>query len=296
MALIQTQPDNQLIPNVVRWLMSARKKDAWETTQETAWSVMALTDWMKYTGELKANYTYGVTLNDKALASDTKVTRDTIQQPTTLFLSVGELLAGEMNRLTFQRTGGDGVMYYTTELLTYAPIEQIRSMNRGISITRSYSLVNDKEHKPITEAHVGDTIRVNLTIIAPESLYYVVINDPIPAGSEAIDPQLPTSPNIGEPPALKFDDPLSQGWGYWWFSKTELRDEKVTMYASFLPKGTYQYTYTIRAGLEGQYRVIPSTGEEFYNPVVYGRADGLLFTILPAEDQQTQPKKQTAVF
>ncbi len=45
-ALIQTDPQNQLLPNVVRYLVSQRTVDAWETTQETAWAVMALTDWM----------------------------------------------------------------------------------------------------------------------------------------------------------------------------------------------------------------------------------------------------------
>ena len=49
-----------MIPNVVRWLMVARKADDWETTQETAWSVMALTDWMVVTGELHPDYTFAV--------------------------------------------------------------------------------------------------------------------------------------------------------------------------------------------------------------------------------------------
>ncbi len=280
-ALVETQPTNQLIPNVVRWLMSARKADAWETTQETAWSVMALTDWMQYTGELKANYAYGVRLNDKALASDQKVTRDNLKDTLNLYVPVKDLLSDQINKLDFERTGGEGTMYYTANLTTFVPIEQIRSVTHGVSLTRSYSLVNDKDHKPITEVHVGDTVRVTLTIIAPNDLHYIVINDPIPAGSEAIDPKLPTSPNIGEMPSLKLDDPLSQGWGWWWFSKTELRDDRVVLYASYLPRGTYQYTYTVYAGLAGEYRVIPSTGQEFYNPVVYGRGDGTLFTILP---------------
>ena len=38
MAMVQIDPTNQLIPNVVRWLMVARNADSWETTQETAWA------------------------------------------------------------------------------------------------------------------------------------------------------------------------------------------------------------------------------------------------------------------
>ncbi|MCP4594052.1 MAG: alpha-2-macroglobulin, partial [bacterium] len=43
-ALARLDPDNALIPNVVRWLMVARRDGIWETTQETAWSIIALTD------------------------------------------------------------------------------------------------------------------------------------------------------------------------------------------------------------------------------------------------------------
>ena len=51
-ALARLDKNNQLAPNVVRWLMVARKGGYWETTQETAWALIALTDWMKATGEL----------------------------------------------------------------------------------------------------------------------------------------------------------------------------------------------------------------------------------------------------
>lgn len=48
--------------------MVAREGDHWATTQETAWSVMALTDWMVATGELQANYEYSVALNGEGWA------------------------------------------------------------------------------------------------------------------------------------------------------------------------------------------------------------------------------------
>ena len=50
-ALARVDPENNLIPNVVRWLMVARRDGIWETTYETAWALMALTDWMRVTRE-----------------------------------------------------------------------------------------------------------------------------------------------------------------------------------------------------------------------------------------------------
>ena len=55
------------------------------------------------------------------------------------------------------------------------------------------------------------------------------------------------------------------------------------MSSTYLPAGTYEYVYTIRAGLAGEYNVIPATGSEAYFPEVYGRSAGMLFTIEPEE-------------
>ncbi len=47
--------------------MSARKAESWETTQENAWAIMALTDWMAATGELEGDYNWQVKLNGESL-------------------------------------------------------------------------------------------------------------------------------------------------------------------------------------------------------------------------------------
>jgi uncharacterized protein YfaS (alpha-2-macroglobulin family) len=130
---------------------------------------------------------------------------------------------------------------------------------------------------------VGDVIQVRLTVIAPDDLHYVVIEDPIPAGAEAINPNLEISQQIGTAPGLDPSDPLSRGWGWWWFSNIEFHDEKVVLFSTYLPARHAECVYTIRPGMEGTYNVIPATGQEFYFPEVYGRSAGTTFTILPLE-------------
>ena len=69
-------------------------------------------------------------------------------------------------------------------------------------------------------------------------------------------------------------------WGWWhWYSRSELRDEKVALFADYLPRGSYLYSYTMRATLPGEFHVIPTTASELYFPEVYGRADGQLLRI-----------------
>jgi hypothetical protein len=62
-----------------------------------------------------------------------------------------------------------------------------------------------------------------------------------------------------------------------------MRDDKVVLFADYLPAGTYEYTYTFRATHPGEYQVIPTTAREFYFPEVFGRGSGRLLTIEPGE-------------
>jgi hypothetical protein len=315
-ALSRIQPDNPLLPNAVRWLMSIRENGGhWETTQETAWAIIGLTDFMVATGELEGNYAWHVNLNGKGLGEGT-VGPQNIDETTKLRVEIGDLLVDAVNRLAIERDpapsppppasgggheagGGTGRLYYAAYLTYYKPVQEIKSLDRGVIVSRQYSLETPSQPSspsegegrgggPITEAKVGDVIRVKLTLIAPNDLHYVVVEDPFPAGTEGIDASLATTSVVGQPPELTRTDtlagtgrrnPWGGGYGWWWFSHAELRDEKAVLFATFLPKGTYEYTYSIRASVPGEFRVIPTQAEEMYFPEVFGRGDGGLFRV-----------------
>src|SRR5260221_5478979 len=237
---------------------------------------MALTDWMDVSGELKADYAYNVTVNGKALG-DGKANADTLRDTKTLQISVADMLREQANKVTIEHGEGPGNLYYTATLHVNQPVELIKPTNRGIGLARTYLL----NSKPVTDAKVGDVITVALEITADSDLYYVNINDPIPAGTELVDTSLQTTSQIGQTPELTQIDPYYRGWGWWWFSNTELRTDKIVLSASYLPKGTYRFVYQIRASSAGTYKVIPANGQEFYFPEVFGRGEGSLFTVAP---------------
>ena len=292
-AYARLDQNNELAPNIVRWLMVARKVGYWETTQETAWALISLTDWMAATGELKPNYDYAVFLNDKSVAEGT-FTPENVQQPVQQQIAIKELVAQEANRLTFSRGPGDGVMYYTAHLRVFQPVENLPPVSdRGVVVQRRYTLAScaetDRNKCPeVTTAKVGDVIRVDLTIIAPHDLYYVSVEDPLPAGAEAIDTGLATTSllaqgaNLSRTPTYAPDgrEIYSPYWWWWnWYNRSELRDDKVVLFADYLYRGTYEYSYTMRATLPGEYKVIPTMANEFYFPEVFGRSDGRLLKI-----------------
>lgn len=281
-AFVLHRPESDIIPNIVRYLMIQRQADHWETTQETAWSVMALTNWMVASGELNPDYVYDVSLNGETRLSGT-ATSATARDSNVLFVDVADLIQGEANRLVFTRTGSnEGNLYYTTYLTALLPIPDLEAVSNGVTIMRTYSLQSDPDGRPITEANVGDIIEVRLSVVVPESMHYVQIYDPLPAGAEGIDPNLTTNAQIGTRPSINRTNPLRYGWGWWWFTNTEFRDEAVVLNADFLRAGTYEYVYAMRAGIEGTYNVIPPAIQEVYFPDVYGRGAGSSFTINPA--------------
>ncbi len=292
-AYARLDQNNELAPNIVRWLMVARKFGYWETTQETAWALISLTDWMVATGELKPNYDYAVFLNNQSVAEGT-FTPENVQTPVQQQIAIKELIADEANRLTFSRGPGDGVMYYTAHLRVFQPVEDLQPVeDRGIIVSRRYTLAScaeaDRNKCPeVKTAKLGDVIRVDLTIIAPHDLYYIVMEDPLPAGAEAIDTGLATTSMLAQGPNLQPTPRYSPNgdviypyyWWWWrWYDRSELRDEKVVLFADYLYRGTYEYSYTMRATLPGEYKVIPTVANEFYFPEVFGRSDGRLLTI-----------------
>ncbi|WP_322801527.1 Ig-like domain-containing protein [Thermoflexus sp.] len=290
LSLLRLDPKNPLAFQAVRGLMAARRADRWETTQETAWALMALTEWMAQSGELEGNYTWTVRLNDQVMGSGS-VDPAHLQETVTLQQDIAGLLREAGNALELSRSAGPGVLYYTVHLAMEEPVERIAPRSRGLTLSRQYLRPDDpclKDRRqpcaPVTSARVGDLLMVRLTLVVPRTVHHLVLEDPYPAGMEAIDPSLKTSPMAGRPPELQRVDPRDPfggygWWGWWWFGHTALYDDRAALFAEYLPPGTYEYTYMIRAGWAGQFQTRPARAYAFYFPEIYGQSEGMRFEI-----------------
>ncbi|RPH57504.1 MAG: hypothetical protein EHM81_11485 [Chloroflexi bacterium] len=272
---IRIDPNNLLAANAVRWLMAHRDAGHWQSTQETAWTLMSLTDWLVASKEFETNYQYAVGLNGSLLKEAT-ASKDNLTDPLKLKLQLKDLITDAANYLVITRGAGTGNLYYSAYLDVTLPVEKIEPLDQGMTVSRQYFTLDDSK-TPITEIERGELVRVRVTLVVPDSMHYVVINDPLPAGLEAIDTTLATSPEI--PSSYTRLDFEKRGWGWWYFHHTELRDEKVVLSSEYLPAGTYVFTYMARASTLGAFKVIPPTASEFYFPDVAGRGAGSLFIV-----------------
>lgn len=290
-ALVKAAPDSPQIPSAVRWLMVARKEGHWETTQETAMSLLALTDYMEATGELEGDFAYRVALNGRELALQT-VNRENVDEARKLVVEIKDLLAADDNRLNIARAkpafgqSGQGKLYYTMHLRYFAPSEQVPAISQGLALLREYYRLGDEAAGPVDRVSPGETVKVKLTLIALQDLHYLVVEDPLPSGLEAVDTRLKTTslaareetgmrrtddPDRREAERRKFGIPW---WEYSYFQHVEPRDDRVALFATYLPKGSYEYSYLARATTSGEFQVLPARGYEMYFPEVWGRSEG----------------------
>ncbi len=273
-ALMQADPNHPLLPGGIRWLMSQRRPEGWYSTQEMTWSLLTLARWLEISGELQGNYQFGVAWNGQVLETR-RVTPQNVFEKWMRTFQGGELLP-ERNVFSVLRSAGPGTLFYTAYVEYALAAEQVTAQDHGILVERAYFRLPDLK-KPVTEVARGDLVQVRLTLVVPQDRFYVVLEDPLPAGLEAIDATLLTAVQV--PERFESRDYEQSGWGGWYFNYRQIYDDRVLFSADYLPAGTYVLTYLARAGLSGTFHVLPAQAREFYFPDVGGRSAGLLFTV-----------------
>lgn len=285
-ALALREPASTLLPDALRYLMDHRQASGcWSNTYDSAWSLIAVTQVMKGTGELGGNFAFSAELNGTLIATGQAV-RGTEVNSVSAIVPVSSLYPREPNGLYIRREPGSGRLYYSAALSVLRPVESVTPMNQGFSLSRAYYPI-DQECElgvcdPLEGAQVGQTITARVTLTLPNDAYYLMVADYLPAGTEVLDTSLETS-QLGmdlEPlPLYDFSRPFADGWGWWYFQGPLTYDEHITWSADYLPAGTYQLTYTLVVTHPGEFRVLPARAWEYYFPEVQGSSAGTVFEI-----------------
>ncbi|HMN27045.1 MAG TPA: hypothetical protein PKE45_02730 [Caldilineaceae bacterium] len=88
-----------------------------------------------------------------------------------------------------------------------------------------------------------------------------------------------TTSEVVSTPTLTPTDQKEAPWQFWTPTYIDIRDDKVALFATHLPAGTYEYTFQVRATVPGEYRVLPVFAEMMYFSEVWGRSGGAQFTV-----------------
>jgi uncharacterized protein YfaS (alpha-2-macroglobulin family) len=79
--------------------------------------------------------------------------------------------------------------------------------------------------------------------------------------------------------SLATSQQVKTGQRDWVWTRVELHDDRVALFATYLNPGTHTFTYLARATTAGVFRVLPAHAEMMYAPEVSGRTDGGVFEV-----------------
>lgn len=296
-ATMAVQQDHPLVAPLVETLIASgrRNADMFGETQDLSSSVQALAD-VERRQRSAARRGVRVVVNGRTMLD---VPTGRLAQDTTLSLAAFASRSARTDSLRVEITPlAEGpALYAVASLSAVSQTRPTTPVDRGFSL--EHWIEGAEDRKPVTTVAAGALVRVWVRVTVTAERRFVVVDDPLPAGLEAVDLSLRTAPlasGTSRPlstPSIDTDymrpdddNPLTQ-WGFgrwdsgWWspFDHQELRDDRVLWSATVLWPGKYTVSYLARAATPGTFVRPPAYAEEMYDRSVFGRSDGGVFTI-----------------
>lgn len=275
-ALLAAHPDHVLAAPLVRALLDARTGMGWQSTQETAFALLGLDAYRRAQEREEPDLVGRVFLANELLGQARFLGRGSLARE--FSVEMKQLVQG--GDLVFQQAG-QGTLFYEARLRYARRQLPVEPLENGFAVEKRMMSVqaNPMSSPPsvvVDERTMdrGAVVLVELTVVVPSRRRYVVIDDPLPAGLEAIDPNLTTS----QASLSGLSSDPGGGFSYAWH-RSELRDDRVLYFVDDMPAGVYRYRYLARATTVGQFVTPPTRAMEMYQPEVYGRTGARTVTI-----------------
>ena len=238
----------QDIPRLVRGALGRQRRGHWDTTVANAWGVLAMEKFSvafestPVTGESSATLAGGTQVVDwQATPKGDALSFPWPGQRSTLELGMR----------------GTGMPWATIQSLAAVPL--LEPLSSGFTVRRALVPVDRREQGAWS---AGDIVRVRLEIESQADMTWVVVNDPIPAGSAIF------GTGLGSDSRLATRGEENKGWVWPAFEERSL--EAYRAYYQFVPKGSWTIEYTIRLNNAGLFQLPPTRVEAMYAPEMFG--------------------------
>jgi uncharacterized protein YfaS (alpha-2-macroglobulin family) len=259
-AFVRINPNHPLEPGIVRYLMSQRRRDGWGSTNETSFTILALTDHLLAKETATADTDYAVELNGNAIASGTLGRGE---PAVSLEIPAAQLRGGD-NGLRI-RQGGGGLLYYVISSRVFLAQSEVEAAG-DVKVTRIYA--DPKTNKAITSVAAGQLVKVLLKVTLPEDGFYILVEDKLPGGLEALNEGLNTTSH--EASAYGYEP--AYYWRSYGYNNKEVRGDRVSFFTTEFDKGARTFTYYARATRAGQFVAMPTEVWAMYDLSVWGRS------------------------
>lgn len=256
----------------VRWLMEERKiKGRWRTTQENSAALRALQDFYrryeKDVPDFKA--LVGVGEGPGSSWEETFKGRDLAARKKSFPMSG---LEGKSTKVSLEKQG-PGRLYYTMRL-AYAPGTIVPGKDLGFRIERKLKKLYGPGEGETLGA--GSRAVVTVKVKTPKDRTFVVLDYPLPAGFEIVDPSFAVE---SQEDAHLLAERAEKGEEWGGFQRSEKYDDRLVVFADYLPAGEHSYSFLVQATVAGTFAAPPPTVEQMYQPEVFGRGAGEILEV-----------------
>jgi alpha-2-macroglobulin len=247
-ALLEVEPKHALIEKLVAGLRGKQRPGGtWGNTQENLYALVALADYAR--AQTAGSELVTLSINGK------QQIRRRIKGASVLVFrrSLQSYKPGELELETTGKVRYDVRLTEAREDPAAVPVD------KGFGVTRSY--LDPVSNAPLTEFKTGQLVKVRVAITSPGSRRYVALEDPLPAGFEAVNTRLATSANVSG----------ARTTTSWRWNHIELRDDRMLAFADYMNNRSAELEYLVRATMPGTFVAPPPRAEEMYSPDVHGR-------------------------
>jgi uncharacterized protein YfaS (alpha-2-macroglobulin family) len=242
-------------PRIAKGAVGRMRQGHWDTTTANAWGMLAFE---KFSATFEKEEVSGKT----AVSLEPKIS--------TVGWGFWETPQGGAVRFDWPdrketlviRHEGAGAPWATVQGLAAVPLR--KPFSSGYRIKKTVTPVEKKVKNLLSR---GDLLRVTLEVEAQSDMTWVVLSDPIPAGSAILAVGL-------EPGADKNAGRVQEAY-------TERAFEACRFYYSYVPKGAWKTGYTLRLNNEGTFQMPPTRAEALYAPEMFGEIPNAALSVNP---------------
>ncbi|MGE0363658.1 MAG: alpha-2-macroglobulin [Vicinamibacterales bacterium] len=264
-ALAARTPDSPLLEPAVRWLILNRQAGWWATTKQTALALDGVLAYMRARRDTGAVGTVEVVVNGATVGTHT-FTRESLVASTPITITAPAVGGANSVRLVSR---GTGTVHWTATAEYFDPTAaQHRRGSSDLAITRSYARLESIRQNgrlvyrevPITgPLQTGDVVAVRLAVAGGGDWRYLLLEDPIPAGTEAV--------------TRRDSYPLARETPWARLSHEEYRDERSAFFLEALERGRADVLYLLKVVSDGTFRASPARVTPMYVPDVHASSE-----------------------
>ncbi len=261
LALLDAPAWKDDMPRLVRGSLGRMQRGHWNTTVANAWGVLAVEKFSAAFESDPVSGTTSATLGEMRYAH-AWLADDGVKP-------FAKMLAWPPQRADLALAhDGAGKPWITLQSIAALPLKE--ALSAGYKVSREVTAVQQQTKGKWSR---GDVARVHLEIEAQSDMTWVVVDDPIPAGSTAL------GRGLGGDSGLLAQGEIKRGTV--WPAFEERTFTAYRAYFRYVPKGKFVLEYTVRLNNPGEFHLPTTRVEALYAPEMFGELPNADWTVLP---------------